>query len=394
MIAVLPLAVLTLAAPDIAPNPRNRSAMDLAPDRASTEVAMRAEVVELVLHEDFAEVRAVFYMEHTGDEPETLEVGFPTEARPLVKSIRDGLGHGYQFDGGGVIYAFSASVDGVEVKAERKEVDADDPREVHRKWVCWPMTFKPKQKCRVEVRYEVETRDDFYLEQRTPLRTRELIYVLKTGGGWHDTIGSARILLRAGEGFGLDRVGPVDPVPTTKRKGEWEWLIEDFEPDKDIRVGYRVFRDSKHAVERLTAALEKQPDDAVLILELAENNEVLGNHAAAAAGYARIADWSREKPGQPRFRLPRLVSSRLYNRSVAYLAARNYAAAGDLERAREPWARRAAGELDELIKRTTNFIKRYEDNPKVELDESRARLKIARERRAEMTKLLKGGDEG
>ena len=48
MIAVLPLALLTVAAPDIAPNPRNRSAMDLAPDRATTEVAMRAEVVELV----------------------------------------------------------------------------------------------------------------------------------------------------------------------------------------------------------------------------------------------------------------------------------------------------------------------------------------------------------
>ena len=29
----------------------------------------------------------------------------------------------------------------------------------------------------------------------------------------------------------LDRVGPVDPAPTTKRKGEWEWLIEDFEPE-------------------------------------------------------------------------------------------------------------------------------------------------------------------
>ncbi len=392
MIALLPLAVAALAAPDIAPNPRNRSAMDLAPDRATTRVAMRAEVVELVLHEDFAEVRAVFDMEHTGDEPETLEVGFPTEARPLVKSVREGLDHGDFMSGGGVIYAFSAAVDGVEVKATRKEVDEGDPREVHRKWVCWPMTFQPKQRCRVEVRYEVETKDDFFLEQRSPLRTRELIYVLKTGGGWHDTIGSARILLRAAEGFSLDRVGPVHPAPTAKRKGEWEWLIKDFEPDKDIRVGYRVFRDSRHAVERLTAELEKRPDDAVAILELAENNETLGNHAAAAAGYARIADWNREKPGQPRYRRPRLVNIRLHNRSVAYLAARNYAAAGDLVLAREPWARRAAGELDELIKRTSNFIERYKDNPKVELDDSRTRLELARKRRAEMARLIESGD--
>ncbi|MEC7231511.1 MAG: hypothetical protein VXW31_01085 [Planctomycetota bacterium] len=393
MIAVLPLALLTVAAPDIAPNPRNRSAMDLAPDRATTEVAMRAEVVELVLHEDFAEVRAVFDMEHTGDEPETLEVGFPTEARPLVKSVREGLGYGDILSGGGVIYAFSASVDGVKVEATRKEVDEDDPREVHRKWICWPMTFEPKQRCRVEVRYEVETKDDFFLEQRSPLRTRELIYVLKTGRGWHDTIGSARILLRAADGFGLDRVGPVDPAPTTKRKGEWEWLIEDFEPDEDIRVGYRVFQDSNHAVERLTAELAKQPDDAVRILELAENNEVLGNHAAAAAGYARIADWSQEKPGKPRYRRPRLVDIRLRNSSAAYLAARNFAAAGDLERAREPWARRAVDEIDELIQRTTNFIERYKDNPKVPLDDSRARLERARERRAEMARLIESGRE-
>ena len=77
-----------------------------APDhRASTENTKAwAEVVELVLHEYPAgRQRAVFFMEHTGDEPETLEVGFPTEARPLAKSIRDGLlGHGHQFDGGGV----------------------------------------------------------------------------------------------------------------------------------------------------------------------------------------------------------------------------------------------------------------------------------------------------
>lgn len=392
MIALLPLAVAALAAPDIAPNPRNRSAMDLAPDRATTQVAMRTEVVELILHEDFAEVRAVFDMEHTGTEPETLEVGFPTEARPVARSVRGGLDYGGAFNGGGVIYAFSASVDGVEVKATRKEVDKDDPREVHRKWVCWPMTFQPKQRCRVEVRYEVETRDDFYLEQRSPLRTRELIYVLKTGGGWHDTIGSARILLRAADGFSLDRVGPVDPAPTIKRKGEWEWLIKDFEPDKDIRVGYRVFQDSKHAVERLTAELEKRPDDAVAILELAENNELLGNHAAAAAGFARIADWNREKPGQPRYRRPKLVNIRLHNRSVAYLAARNYAAAGELELAREPWARRAAGELDELIRTTASFIERYKDNPKVDLDGSRARLELSRKRRAEMAKLIELDD--
>ena len=131
------------------------------------------------------------------------------------------------------IHAFGER-DGVEVKAERKS-RRDDPREVHRKWVCWPMTFAEAE---VPRRGALRGRDDdFYLEQRPSEDSSRS--TLKTGGGQHDTIGSARIL-RAGEGFDLDRVGPVDPVPTTKRKGEWEWLIEDFEPDKDIRGLSRV----------------------------------------------------------------------------------------------------------------------------------------------------------
>lgn len=388
MISALPLAVLTLATPDIAPNPRNRSAMDLAPNVVTTEVAMRAEVVELVLHEDFAEVRAVFDMEHTGDESETLEVGFPTEARPLTKSVRKGLDYGGSFGGGGVIYAFSASVDGVEIQAERKEVDEDDPREIHRKWVCWPMTFKPGQRCRVEVRYEVETRDDFYLEPRSALRSRELIYVLKTGRGWHDTIGSARILLRAAEGFGLDRVGPCEPAPTTKREAEWEWLIEDFEPDQDIRVQYRVFRDAKHAVKRLTADLEERPDDAVGFLDLAENHAAIGSYARAAECYARLADWGGGENPRRRYRYPKIVTMRLYDTSAAFLAARNYAAAGEPDLAREPWARRAAEELDKRIESLTDYIERYALDSRFNLEGERAKLKQVQAYRDELSRLF------
>jgi tetratricopeptide (TPR) repeat protein len=360
MISALPLALLAFVPTDIAPNPRNRSALDLAPAEGeqATEIAMRAEVVELVLHEDYAEVRAVFDMQHTGSVTESLEVGFPTEATPIPRSVREGLDYSGGFDGGGTIYAFQAEVDGESIEAERKQVDEDDEREVHRHWVCWPMEFAPGQRRRIEVRYEVETKDSMYLEPQTALQPRELIYVLKTGRGWKDTIGSARILLRAAEGFDLGRVDWTTPKPTLVREGEWEWRFEDFEPDQDIRVRYRVYKDAKEAVVRITAALVEQPDNAVLLLDLADNRAALGQYAEAAELYARLADWGRDEPPRRGGRQPKAVFHRLYYPTAEFLAARNYAAAGQLELAREPWARRAVPILDKRIESLRRFVDR------------------------------------
>ena len=57
---VLPAFLAVLCVPDIAPNPRHRAALDLSPRSSEqTGIAMRAEVVELFLHPDHAEVKAV-----------------------------------------------------------------------------------------------------------------------------------------------------------------------------------------------------------------------------------------------------------------------------------------------------------------------------------------------
>ena len=296
---------------------------------------MRAEVVELFLHPNHAEVRAVFDLEHTGAEPETLEVGFPTEAKPIERGIDKGLHYSRGFYDSGTIYGFTAEVDGVPVKAESKKVDEDDPRKVHRSWVCWPMKFDPGQKCRVSLRYEVETRDAFFVEPQSPLQPRELFYVLKTGRGWKDVIGSARIVLRVASGVDLDmrHIEATSPAPTSKADGQWEWLFENFEPDEDIRVRYNVHRDAAQAVGRLREQLKEHPDTPIFLLDLAENLAVLGQHAEAGPLFARIADWYLPREGgAPRGRrLSKLVNSRTYYRPTTWLAAVSYHASGQPE---------------------------------------------------------------
>lgn len=357
----LPAFLVVLCVPDIAPNPRHRSALDLSPrDAEQTGVAMRAEVVELFLHPDHAEVKAVFDLEHTGSEPETLEVGFPTEARPIERGIDKGLEYARSFYDGGTIYGFSAEVDGVPVKAESKKVDEDDPRKVHRSWVCWPMEFAPGQKRRVSLRYEVETRDAFYLDPTSALEPRELFYVLKTGRGWKDVIGSARIVLRTAPGVDLDmrHIQETSPAPTSKTDGEWEWLFENFEPDEDIRVRYNVHRDAEQAVERLRPQLEKQPDQFLLMFDLAENLAALGQHAEAAPLFGRLADWISGRPGvdRPRSRIPKIVHVRRYYRPVSWLAAVSYQAAGEPELAIE-YRDRGLKSLDRRIDDLRRSIK-------------------------------------
>ena len=205
------------------------------------------------------------------------------------------------------------------------------------------MEFAPGQKRRVAVSYEVETKDAMYLKPHSPLQPRELFYVLKTGRGWKDVIGSARIVLRIAPGLDLDlgHIEETSPPPTSKTDDAWEWLFENFEPDEDIRVRYRVHRDAAHAVPRIRAELRKQPDDPVLLLDLAENLAVLDEHAEAAPLFARIADWGTRRTGAPGpdapgryWKLPKTVFTRIYYRPATFLAASSYTAAGQPELAR------------------------------------------------------------
>lgn len=340
------LVLPDMALPDIAPNPRHRSGLAVGP-RGATEVAMRAEVVELTLHEGHAEVRAVFDLENTSDAAQELEVGFPSEAFPIEAPVDAGLVEGGSpFSRSGTIYAFAAEVDGAPVRSEHKEVDAADARRVHRHWVCWPMTFAGKQQRRVEVRYQVETRDPNYVRPFSPLEPRELIYVLKTGAGWKGVIGDARIVLRCAADMDFARVERVSPAPTQQGEKEWEWHMQSFEPDADIVVRYRAYRDAKDAIERTAAARQARPGDLVLLLDYAMNQEALGEHLVAAEVFARLAALPARGS-----RADKTLLARTYSQPLEFLAARCWAAAGrpdEVRRWLEPASAAAASRLDNM----------------------------------------------
>lgn len=336
------------AAPDIAPSPLRRSSDGLAPAKP-TAVAMVAETVTITVHEDRADVRAVFDMRNTAAETEELEVGFPSGKPTQGFFVYSEEAFVWRED---YLEDFQALVDGERVEA-RRGVFREKTLLGNPVWLCWPMRFEPGQARRVEVSYGVVTRDDFYTPP-SPLRNREVTYVLKTGAGWHGPIGSAEVILELGS---RDSRHIVDATPrgyTIDHEGpclRWKW--KDLEPDFDILVRYRVFADAEDAVARIAPKVEEIRDRS-LLLDLGAHFEALGRHEEAARVFERLHDsetLADERVGSRTLRdYVAYSQSREADRSYvppAMLAARNHRLAGEDDLA-AVWAKRAIDRLEEV----------------------------------------------
>ncbi len=343
---------------DIAPNPIYRQGQSLAP-REATEVTMRSEVVTMELFENRATVKAVFRLQNTGDKTEVLEVGFPTAAKAVEQPLKDGR----VWDGPedpGTIYNFAAQVDNKAVKADRKSLPkgAQAGPAGYRDWVCWQMQFAPQGKHVVTVTYEVETRDDAYVKP-SPLAAREVSYILKTGRGWKGTIDSARVVVCLRDGLSLDQVEIATPKHEARDGNRLEWLFHDFEPDQDVFLRYRVYRNAKHAIQRLAPLLQGNGEevDPEKLLQWAQNHEALDNHAIAAAAWAKLARMHTVQRGKATNR--HITYQGLGNMPPGYHAARCYRLAGDEKQAQE-WVRvtikfvtKRLDKLDRLVRSAT-----------------------------------------
>jgi len=343
--APVSLCLLFALCPDIAPFVVPRAGENLAPV-ASTHVAMRAEVVTVTLHEDSADVHAVFELENTADTAEELEVGFPSAAQPS-SSRSSGDSFEVLSWGEDTIADFKVKIDGLEVAPRRRMTRKTDGEPGwHKFWLCWPMNFTARAAHRVEVAYTVATKDPNYTEP-SALENRQVTYVLKTGRGWAGAIGSARILLRVEDGLGLDHVAETAPQPTARSESEWEWRFEEFEPDTDILVRYRVYRDAEDAVAKLRDRLaarkgDSQEPDPELLLDYAENLAAAGHHADAAAAFERVRDFERGHGLRYNRRRTSYVPT-------AYSIADCYRKAGDTANA-AAWRERAIDDIEGLIR--------------------------------------------
>jgi hypothetical protein len=337
------IAVCT-ALPDVAPNPVPRAGETLAP-RKGTEVEMSAETVRITLFEDTARIEASFTLLNTSAEKEDLEVGFPKSIQPVESRWhpKEGLKVGRW--GPASLRDFTAKVDGVEVKAEPKPGLA---KQEYNGWLCWPMSFEPKQKRSVEVRYIADTQDDMYSEP-SALRNRQVTYILKTGAGWKGNIGEATIILDM-EGKSPEHIVRVAPDPTEKEKSRWTWTMKDFEPNADILIQYRVYSGAREAVEKLSAKLKSNGSDIETLLDYADNLEAIEQPLPAAEAYARLHELEVQT-GHPVHR------ARTEYQPPAYRAAKCFHEAGKAEQSRD-WAKKAKARFEEISTQNEFFIRK------------------------------------
>lgn len=288
----LVLAVSTVAA-DVAPDPVPRAGEALAPHK-TTQIEMSAEVVTITLAPDEAKVHAVFTLKNTSAEAETLEVGFPTAVSPLEYSWSRNKVDVKRW-GDATIRDFKAKVDGKDVKAESKY--ANESKEFWiRGWLCWSMEFAAGQTREVEVSYGIASRDDNYTAS-SPLRCRQATYILKTGRGWKNAIGSAKVILKFGD-ITARHLDKAVPEPTTKSADAWTWDWKDWEPDTDILLQYRVFADEKEGAAKLGEHLKAKPEDADALLDLADCQLKLESWKDAAATLKSLAELEARKKGE------------------------------------------------------------------------------------------------
>ena len=185
ILSVLLLAILlafpSAARADIAP-PANPPGSNLQPGSEVTQVRMMAETVTIDVQNDIkpeslgqATVNADFTMRNLGSQPESMAVRFPLGANDGFFNIPE-------------IRNFRVKVNGQTVSTRR--ITGLDPRygrdEVP--WAEFDAAFPPAQDVDINVSYILIGSGyypDIFYE-----------YILSTGAGWKDSIGSADIILR------------------------------------------------------------------------------------------------------------------------------------------------------------------------------------------------------
>jgi hypothetical protein len=187
LMAILVLT-LWLATPqpvhaDVAP-PENPPGANPQPGSQTTQVRMQAETVVMVVRSQSvnsspaqAEVSADFTMHNLGSTDEHLDVRFPL-------SFWDGESDG--FGNFPEIPDLTASVDGRSVTTQRVLFAAKDGTSIP--WAVFSVTFPAGKDVHIQVKY---TQDGYGYSPYVAFR-----YILETGAGWKDTIGSADLIVR------------------------------------------------------------------------------------------------------------------------------------------------------------------------------------------------------
>jgi tetratricopeptide (TPR) repeat protein len=208
----------------------------LDPGDAATQVRMVAETVTLEVAPPNPEmmieawVTADFTLRNLGDTPERILVGFPLTCFECISS---------ESGDSEEINDLTVYVNTLQV-ATREETltfpSYQDTLSIN--WAVFEVTFPPGQDVLIRVTYTAGGWGEISNSYRT------FSYVLVTGAGWYDSIGSADIIARlpypANElNTWFDRSGLTGDSATlspTISGNELRWHLEDFEPAQDFAL--------------------------------------------------------------------------------------------------------------------------------------------------------------
>ena len=242
-------AWITSARADVAP-PWQPPGSNPEPGSESTQVRMAAEtVVVQVLKDDppKAKVTADFTMLNLGDSDEVMAVRFPISAAdgnfnyPEIKNVA------IRVNGQATEYR---RVDGPEIHFEREDELVP--------WAEFDVTFPAGEEVEIRVSYDLDG-TGYPREYQTAF-----YYVMHTGAGWKDTIGSARVILRLPyEASPLNVIIPDDEISEAAFEGnEVTWNFANIEPDREHDFDFTIVKPvvwNRVIIERKNT--EQNPED-------------------------------------------------------------------------------------------------------------------------------------
>jgi len=226
-LALIFLALILLAVPstvlaDVAP-PANPPGSNLQPGSETTQVRMVAEIVQIDVRADdslgTARVTADFTMRNLGNQSESMAARFPISAN-------DGRGNYPE------ITDLAIKVNGKQVPYQRANYPDIRYQDQDVPWAEFNITFPVGQDVPVQVAYNLN--GSGYMPYTA------FYYILETGAGWKDTIGSADIILRlpypAGTQNVIMNIGigwAETPSGGMINGNEVRWRFDNFEPGPD-----------------------------------------------------------------------------------------------------------------------------------------------------------------
>jgi len=219
LLALLLFAYPSTVLADVAP-PANPPGSNLQPGSETTQVRMVAETVQIDVKADnrlgTAHVTADFTMHNLGSQPESMAVRFPISAN-------DGRGQYPE------LTDLAIKVNGNQVPFQRANYPDVRSRDPQIPWAEFNATFPVGQDVPIQVTYDLN--GSGYMPYTA------FYYILETGAGWKDTIGSADIILRlpypaSPQNVVIDMEIGWAKTPTggVINGNEIRWHFDNFEP--------------------------------------------------------------------------------------------------------------------------------------------------------------------